>query len=116
MDMIAIAIAKKNKPTPEQVESAVNTWLDDHPEATTTVEDGSITMAKLDGIVRGAVEDVAEIKADYSELSADVAELKSALDDILDVVYSANLYNPDTATDGVWINPSTHIVPGQHGL
>lgn len=66
MDMIAIAIAKKNKPTPEQVESAVNTWLDDHPEATTTVEDGSITMAKLDGIVRGAVEDVADLKSAIS--------------------------------------------------
>ena len=27
--------------------NAVNEWLDDHPEATTTVEDGAITPAKL---------------------------------------------------------------------
>ena len=43
----AIALMKKNKPTDAQVESAVSDWLDDHPEATTTVEDGSITYAKL---------------------------------------------------------------------
>lgn len=30
-----------------QVPLAVNDWLDEHPEATTTVEDGSITEAKL---------------------------------------------------------------------
>ena len=29
------------------VAPAVSAWLDDHPEATTTVEDGTITMAKL---------------------------------------------------------------------
>lgn len=34
-------------PTDEQVENAVSDWLDDHPEATTTVEDGSITKQKL---------------------------------------------------------------------
>ncbi len=34
-------------PTDAQVETAVNEWLNDHPEATTTVQDGSITEAKL---------------------------------------------------------------------
>lgn len=34
-------------PTDEQTQTAVNAWLDDHPEATTTVQDGSITAAKL---------------------------------------------------------------------
>lgn len=29
------------------IEGAVEKWLDDHPEATTTVEDGSITEVKL---------------------------------------------------------------------
>jgi len=32
---------------PEVIEQAVTDWLDDHPEATTTVADGSITLAKL---------------------------------------------------------------------
>lgn len=34
-------------PTDEQTSEAVSAWLDEHPEATTTVEDGSITSAKL---------------------------------------------------------------------
>lgn len=34
-------------PTDEQVATAVSEWLDDHPEATTTVEDGAVTAAKL---------------------------------------------------------------------
>ena len=32
----------------EQVQTAVQAWLDEHPEATTTVADGSITIEKLD--------------------------------------------------------------------
>lgn len=36
----------------EFLEGKINDWLDDHPEATTTVQDGSITEAKLhDGAV-----------------------------------------------------------------
>lgn len=34
--------------TPEEIQEAVDAWLDDHPEATTTVEDGSILPVKLD--------------------------------------------------------------------
>lgn len=34
-------------PTDEQVEDAVSGWLDDHPEATTTVQDSAITRQKL---------------------------------------------------------------------
>lgn len=32
---------------PEDIADAVDDWLDEHPEATTTVQDGSITKAKL---------------------------------------------------------------------
>lgn len=31
----------------EKIEQSVDAWLDDHPEATTTVQDGAITNAKL---------------------------------------------------------------------
>jgi len=34
-------------PTDEQTADAVSAWLDEHPEATTTVQDGSLTEAKL---------------------------------------------------------------------
>ncbi len=35
------------QPTDEQTNSAVNKWLDEHPEATTTVQDGSIEEQKI---------------------------------------------------------------------
>lgn len=34
-------------PSDAQVDDAVSDWLDDHPEATTTVEDGAVTVLKL---------------------------------------------------------------------
>ena len=34
-------------PTDEQVAAAVETWLEAHPEATTTVQDGAVSSAKL---------------------------------------------------------------------
>lgn len=37
---------------PESIAAAVAAWLDEHPEATTTVQDGSITFAKLAQTVR----------------------------------------------------------------
>lgn len=36
-------------PTDAQVSSAVDTWLTEHPEATTTVQDGSVSEQKLAG-------------------------------------------------------------------
>ena len=43
------------QPTDEQIATAVEGWLDEHPEATTTVADGSITAQKMvDGAVTSA--------------------------------------------------------------
>ena len=41
------ACYEDNASSPENVEAIVTGWLEDHPEATTTVEDGSITEDKL---------------------------------------------------------------------
>jgi len=55
-------------PSYEQVESAVEDWLDDHPEATTTVEDGAITKVKLTPDLKSEIEtnttDVEELNHD----------------------------------------------------
>ena len=51
------------QPSAADITAAVNDWLDDHPEATTTVEDGSITKAKLDSSLQGTVDDVADLKS-----------------------------------------------------
>ena len=42
--------------TDEQIAAFVAAWLEDHPEATTTVEDGAITYPKLASSLRGALQ------------------------------------------------------------
>lgn len=59
-------------PDPAVIESAVSDWLDDHPEATTTVQDGSITKAKLDNSLQGTVDDVADLKSQTNALGLSV--------------------------------------------
>ena len=59
MSMVAGLIeALGDQADPEVIEQAVSDWLDDHPEATTTVQDGSITEAKL---AQDVLADLAEI-------------------------------------------------------
>lgn len=68
---------------PAVIEEAVQDWLDDHPEATTTVQDGSITEAKL---AQDVLADLAEIetlseaieKLDPSATSGDVGKFLKA--------------------------------------
>ena len=62
------------------VSESVENWLDDHPEATTTVEDNSITTAKLQD---GAVTD--------DKLASD--GIKSAFNGLFKVDSSFNSYN-----------------------
>lgn len=52
---------------PSAIEQSVSDWLDDHPEATTTVEDGSITKAKLDNNLQETVDDVSDLKNEVSD-------------------------------------------------
>ena len=59
-------------PTDAQVGTAVSAWLTAHPEATTTVQDGAISRAKLND--------------DLKEKTDAVPELKSAFDNIIDTV------------------------------
>lgn len=49
--------------TDAQVETYVSSWLDDHPEATTTVEDGSITLTKLASDIHDDVASIPELKS-----------------------------------------------------
>lgn len=69
---------KIGTPSDEQVSTAVSAWLVEHPEATTTVEDGSITEQKL------ADRAVSEVKSGFLVFDGN----------------SANLFNKATATDG----------------
>lgn len=69
---------------PAVIEEAVNDWLDDHPEATTTVQDGAITKEKLDSNLQGTVDDV--------------GDLKSAIDDIFDLMPTSEAHDWEAYT------------------
>lgn len=64
--VVGLIKALGGTPDPAVITEAVNDWLDDHPEATTTVEDGSITKAKLDSNLAGAIDDVSELKTEIT--------------------------------------------------
>ena len=73
-------------PTDEQVQEAVDAWLDDHPEATTTVQDGAITTAKL---ANGSVTDD-KLAADG--IKAEVSDLKTDLDNKISLYGDSETY------------------------
>lgn len=51
---------------PTELQEYVDNWLDDHPEATTTVQDGSVTDAKL--VQSGGILDsLADLKDEFNE-------------------------------------------------
>lgn len=58
-------------PTEEQVGDAVDAWLTAHPEATTTVQDGSITEAKLDDDLKGKTDAVPRLENTLDDIITD---------------------------------------------
>ena len=56
-----ITLVKAFMPKQADLQDAVDNWLDDHPEATTTVEDGAITKSKLSQALQNKVDDVSDI-------------------------------------------------------
>ena len=83
--------------TPEEAKAAiadeVSDWLDAHPEATTTVEDGAITYAKLDASLQGSVDDVSSLKSAVME------------GDPISI-----LTDPGTLIDGEYIKSSNGVI------
>ena len=65
------ALAPAPEIDPEQVKQSVEDWLDDHPEATTTVQDGAITKAKLNASLQGTVDDVDALKSQITDIECD---------------------------------------------
>ena len=56
------------------IQGYVEGWLDDHPEATTTVQDGSITPAKLESSFKARVEEVCGFSPTYTEVTGKYIE------------------------------------------
>ena len=51
------------------IQQEIDDWLDGHPEATTTVQDGAITRAKLDSNLQGIVDDVGDLNSALDSIS-----------------------------------------------
>lgn len=68
-DPVTFGAAVNMAKDPATIKASVEDWLDDHPEATTTVQDGSITKAKLH-------DDLAD---EIDENTSDIGVLKSAI-------------------------------------
>ena len=66
------------KPDPADIKQSVEDWLDDHPEATTTVEDGAITKAKLNASLQGTVDDVDELKSAFNDFKNGIDTLNGS--------------------------------------
>lgn len=69
-------------PTEDQISTAINAWLDAHPDATTTVQDGAITLTKMIPGVRSVL-----INPDLNE-GTDYQKLQKAIDDAIDNKYA----------------------------
>ena len=78
------------KVDPAAIEQAVSDWLEDHPEATTTVEDGSITKAKLASALIGYIDEhIGDVAVDG--FASGFIVTKNATVDITSVTSSSSL-------------------------
>lgn len=103
------------QPTDQQTESAVTNWLDKHPEATTTVQDGAIGEEKIN------VNFLPWIKKDYATpemfgakgdgVSDDTAAIQTALNSGKNVLASNTYIISDTIT--INLNATHHLLIGK---
>ena len=71
-DVVAKIITALNETQAYQesvIRDEVNDWLDDHPEATTTVEDGVVSYAKLDSSLQESVDKIDVIASEINPLN-----------------------------------------------
>lgn len=86
----------------EGVTEAVNNWLAAHPEATTTVQDGAITYAKLDANLKGEVDQISELKSAIDDITGNsIIEMSESGRYINLSGTTADVNNPSTTTNHV---------------
>lgn len=98
-------------PTDAQTEAAVTEWLNNHPEATTTVQDGSLTEAKFSAALkRKAIKDYVTPEM-YGAAGDGVADDTQAIKDALAASDYVMLPNKYKITDKIEIYSNTRTEP-----
>lgn len=92
--VVGDALKGISDPTDEQVNSAVERWLSVHPEATTMVEDASITMQKLASDVKSELSGAKYYLRDLSATNGDENrnKIQNALNTYRNVVIARGEY------------------------
>lgn len=110
------ALEAIGRPTQEQTNIAVDEWLNDHPEATTTVEDGSLTEAKFTSATQKKVVNEYITPEMYGAVGDGETDDKTAIESAFAVAYSASktLYFPNKtyySSDAIVIDnvPNLHM-------
>lgn len=93
-----------------RVDDAVEAWLDAHPEATTTVADGSITNDKLDSNLKNAVDIVKTIQP----LQKKVLAMTGAIKELSRDVKKASAYASYTISQIATVTNDNNEVTGKH--
>lgn len=81
------------QPTDAQTAQAVSDWLDAHPDAATSVEDGSISRAKLSPEVSNLLTNIVNVK-DYGAINNDGVIDSAALQACIDANPHAAIFFP----------------------
>jgi len=66
-------------PSTAQIDAAVQAWLDAHPNATTTVQDGAITRAKLDNDLQGKTDIVPDLAEAVDHLNIQIVDIHGVI-------------------------------------
>ena len=104
---ILIPVFKRNMPENYVVDNGNVTWIEEFE-----TEANEITTEKCNEIEAKGASTLESIPDDYTVLQNEVTDLKSDLSEINGrFVYGKNLYNPETAVDGKWINNITQSPP-----
>jgi len=77
--VVALIQAMGGGADPAVIEAKVEDWLDAHPEATTTVQDGSITEQKLATSIAQKLGLISSLSDEIDDIGSDVTDLKSAI-------------------------------------
>lgn len=83
---------------PQAIEQAVTDWLDEHPEATTTVQDGAITESKIadNAVTIEKIDENASILINGYGIKKDISALQNWAQD--SSVYNGKIFGVGTVT------------------